>query len=281
MASDHTVYLSSSGCRELFPENNTSMFINRISTPILLDSKTEYEVGLVSILCPDKYYAVLADDDKYNIKVNITQSLTGSHSFLVKMKKNVLAGDMEKIIHFVNKNLILYMKTHLHGFFPYVFSNETILSWNDDEDKTELNFFTPLEPKNVGDIVEISIRMYYGLASVLGFRSDMEYSIFNKFKTAPSKHLSFRSPPTDCGIEHLYIYTDIVHPTNFAGQLTNILDCFTLNNKGNKGFHNTVYKHLNTNVIDQISIIITDQKGRKIPFSEESTLVLLLHIRER
>ena len=89
MASDHTVYLSSSGCRELFPENNTSMFINRISTPILLDSKTEYEVGLVSILCPDKYYAVLADDDKYNIKVNITQSLTGSHSFLVKMKKKM------------------------------------------------------------------------------------------------------------------------------------------------------------------------------------------------
>ena len=295
MANEHTIYLSSFGCLELFPENDNSKFINRLSTPILLDLNTEYEVGLVSILCPDKYYAITANDDKYNITVKVTPKDPSqpSRTFSIPIKENVLVGDMKKIIHIVNRNIVLYLKAALHGFFSKVFPKETILSWDDDEDKSQLRFYVPDTDNNIttfyvpdsdntiGNIKEISLQINSGLADLLGFRSDTEYSIFNITETKSSQHVSSRLPSVDCGVEHMYIYTDIVHPTNFAGQLTNILDCFTLKNKGSKGFHNTVYKQLNTHLLNQISIRITDQRGKNIPFPEESTLVLLLHIRER
>ena len=68
---------------------------------------------------------------------------------------------------------------------------------------------------------------------------------------------------------------------NFGSQLVNILDCFTLDNGGNKGIHNTLYKPLKNSYIDQISIMISDQNGRKINFKEDSTLTCVLHIRPK
>ena len=79
----------------------------------------------------------------------------------------------------------------------------------------------------------------------------------------------------------MYLYTDIIQPTNFGNQLVKILGCLTLDNGGNKGIHNTLYKTLKNSYIDQISIIISDQNGRVINFKEESTLTCVLHIRPK
>ena len=73
MASDHIIYLTSSGSKDLFPENNSAKFINRSSTPLILDSNIDYEVGLVSILYPDQYYAILPNNDTYNITLTTIQ----------------------------------------------------------------------------------------------------------------------------------------------------------------------------------------------------------------
>ena len=42
----------------------------------------------------------------------------------------------------------------------------------------------------------------------------------------------------------MYLYADVIQPRNFGSQLVTILDCFTLDNGGNKGIHNTLYKYL-------------------------------------
>ena len=89
------------------------------------------------------------------------------------------------------------------------------------------------------------------------------------------------SPSPCCGVDYIYLYTDIIQPINFGGQLVNVLDCFTLQNGGNKGIHNSVYKTLNTQFIDQISIFISDQKGQHIHFLEDTTLTCVLHIRPK
>lgn len=94
-------------------------------------------------------------------------------------------------------------------------------------------------------------------------------------------HLSDDSLPDNCGVDYMYVYTDIVQPTVFGGELVNILDCFTLESGKGKGIHNTVYKALNTNILEQISIIITDQNGRRIHFNNGSSVTCVLHIRPR
>ena len=58
MAADHTIYLSSSACSEVYANNSPSGFTNRLNTPINLNSNIEYEMGLVSMLYPSRYYAI-------------------------------------------------------------------------------------------------------------------------------------------------------------------------------------------------------------------------------
>ena len=122
--------------------------------------------------------------------------------------------------------------------------------------------------------------MREGIANVLGFRTNSLYSIRGDDHEMVS---SISTTPINekLGVDYMYLYTDVIQPSNFGGQLVNILDCFTLDNSGNKGIHSTLYKPLKNTYIDQISIIISDQNGRKINFKEDSTLTCVLHIRPK
>ena len=104
-----------------------------------------------------------------------------------------------------------------------------------------------------------------GLANVLGFQSNTMYSIHGDDHEMVS-NISSTPINEKLGGDYMYLYTDIIQPSNFGSQLVNILDCFILDKGGNKGIHNTLYKPLKNSYIDQISIIISDQNGRKINF---------------
>ena len=134
--------------------------------------------------------------------------------------------------------------------------------------------------KITNDIISISLKLNEGLASLLGYKSDVQYSIYNQ-QQEPDIHKSSKPPSPRCGVDYIYLYTDIIQPSNFGGQLVNILDCFSLQNGGNKGIHNSIYKPLNTNILDQISIIVRDQKGRPIRFVEDSTIMCVIHVRPK
>ena len=281
MAGEHTIYLTSSANRNLFKKNTPACFTNRLASSIILDPKIEYEVGLISILYPDQYYAVSADNDDYNINVYTFKTGDVREKCVVKMKFDMLAGNIKKIVKNVNNNLIQYLKTYYYEFFPHIFKDETIIRWNDDKERTEILFNRgDIKERGLGDITKINIRIKKALADILGFRNDTLYTIFSKLEDFGNT-ISPIPPSPKCGVDYIYLYTDIIHPTNFGGQLVNILDCFSLENGGNKGIHNCIYKSINTNFIDEISIIITDQNGRAIRFREGSTLTCVLHIRPK
>ena len=289
MAGDHTIYLTSSGSKNLFTNNTPNRFTNKLSSPIVLDSNLEYEIGLISILYPDQYYAITSDSDDFGIHVFTTMVDGKRNRHRVKMKFNMLAGDMRKIIKVINNKLIQNLEIYYYNFFPHIFKDETVIRWNDEEEKTEIVFNKGDtgdgtggggEGGGSGDITSVSIRFKKSLASILGFRSDVLYTVFSKNEDV-GNIMSSIPPSPKCGVDYIYLYTDIVHPTNFGGQLVNILDCFSLENGGGKGIHNCIYKTLNTNIIDQISLIIVDQKGRAIRFREDSTLTCVLHIRPK
>ena len=84
------------------------------------------------------------------------------------------------------------------------------------------------------------IHLNDGLAEVLGFHSNTAYPIyggdFEKLNT-----ISAISINDKCGVDYMYLHTDVIQPTNFGNQLVNILNCFTLDNGGNKGIQNTLY----------------------------------------
>ena len=284
MTGDHIIYLTSSGSRDLFQENNPAKFINKLSSPIILDSNTEYEVGLISILYPDQYYAVVANDPAYNIEIIAVKDMgvRVQSELVMKIPKNILAGDIKTIIEIINELFLGYVQSFSRSYFPYLFSeNEGVFRWNEDERNIEIiRKHGDLREIAAGRFVDISLRFKSGLATIFGFKNDHLYNIYNVHGIVENHKSSFPPSPR-CGVDYIYLYTDVIQPTNFGGQLVNILDCFTLQNGGNKGIHNCIYKPLNTSFIDQISIFITDQKGRSIQFAEGSTLTCALHIRPK
>ena len=283
MAGDHTIYLTSSGSKNIFTNNTPDRFTNKLSSPIVLDSNLEHEIGLISILYPDKYYAITSDRDDFGINVFTTMVDGKRNKHRVKMKFNMLAGDIGKIIRSINNKLLQNLKVYYYNFVPHIFKNGTIIRWNDEEEKTEIIFNkddTGEGGEGTGDIASVTIRFKKALATILGFRNDVLYTVFSKTEDVGNV-MSSIPPSPKCGVDYIYLYTDIVHPTNFGGQLVNILDCFSLENGGGKGIHNCIYKTLNTNIIDQISLIIVDQMGRPIHFREDSTLTCVLHVRTK
>ena len=97
MATDHILYLTSSANLEIFPNNHPSDFTNRIPIPIVLENNIEYEVGLISILYPDQYYGILANNGLYNITVFTEQESVDFQTLHVELHQNILSGDLEKI----------------------------------------------------------------------------------------------------------------------------------------------------------------------------------------
>ena len=281
MASDHILYLTSAGNLGVYPKNNPANFINRLPTPIVLETNTEYEVGLVSILYPDQYYGILANNDLYNINILTSQKNIGLSPLIVKIHQNILAGDLEKIVKIVNKNLVSHLKVYYGNKYKELFPSNNILKWNRDERKVEIYSTCKLYPKE--DIQEIFFKINVGLAKILGINENVAYTLFsNKINKGSNKvYKSSKNPSPCCGVDYIYLYSDIIQPSNFGGQLVNILDCFSLQNGGNRGIHNSIYKPLNTHLLDQISIKVTDQNGKPVSFVEESTLTCVIHIRPK
>ena len=278
MEREQTIYLSSTGSIDIYPQNKPSKFTNRLASPITLDPKIEYEIGLVSILYPSEYYAIIGYQRGNTISFITKQKGVGNeHIYRHTITSNILAGRFKDIIHTINEELRLRLKTYYDDDYSKIFPNENIFKWNKSEQKVEI--LCTKRGNDDDDIEYVNIRLEEGIAKILGFRSDTYYPFYNETITENIK--SFIPPNQRFGVDYIYLYTDVIQPSNFGNQLVNILDCFTLDNGGNKGIHNTLYKQLNTRYIDQISIIVSDQNGRRIHFREDSVLTCVLHIRPK
>ena len=280
MASEHTIYVSSSACKNIYINNTATRFTNRLSSPITLNSHIEYEMGLVSILYPSQYYAIANGDEGISIKVfiKLNHGEFKIHTHEYRCNKNILAGDMKNIIEILNEDLITEARVYFHSHYNEYIKDNTVLYWDKNEKRTALQYVKGTSFKN-GEVMKISIKLSHKISKLLGFRSDVQYDIYGEQNNKDLIATSIPSPSG--GLEYVYVYCDIVHPSPFGGQIVNILDCFTFENGVTKGIHNTVYKPIKTNFLDEIAIILTNQNGEGIHFSDESSVTCVLHIRPK
>ena len=278
MASEHTLYVSSSACRDIYINNSVNRFINRLSNPITLNPHVEYEVGLVSMLYPSQYY-VIANNDMcmtINTYINTSHGKTEINTYQYRCNKNIVGGHIKDIVEILNEDLIQELRVYFDNDYGKYIRKSTIIYWNEKQKRVGLKYIKETSVRN-GDVLKISINMSNRLGKILGFRGDTEYEIYgqkNKMNI-----LAMNIPIPSGGLDYIYVYCDIIHPSPFGNQLVNILDCFTFHNGFNKGIHNTIYKPIKNNFIDEIAIIVTDQNGRGIHFCEGSSITCVLHIR--
>ena len=210
MEREHTIYLTNAGSNDIYPDNRPYRFSNRLATPISLDPKFEYEIGLVSILYPQEYYAVIRHQEKYSItfysKLRRNKEIS---SFTYTIKNNILAGDMDSVIKSLNTEINPWLKTYFHRTYDNVFQHKDLFYW--DRNKKVVGIHYSTHPKTMklkkGDLEEVKVQFREGIAQLLGFKSNTAYPIYGTYHEHP---IVSSNPVYDrCGVDYMYLYTDI------------------------------------------------------------------------
>ena len=99
--------------------------------------------------------------------------------------------------------------------------------------------------------------------------------IEKKFKNSPKEF----SKPVYFPIEILDIYTDIIEPSYLGGQTTHLLDVIPMKNIFSKTGTLTMYKYLNTSLMDSTSIKITDENSIAVSFTNHVKISIVLYFK--
>ena len=267
MDDNFVIHLASNGSRGLHPNNHSSAFTNILSEPIRFDPNEHYEVALVNIHMPKEYYIIRKDDPEFFIQKY--RQLNEDDEI---QPAGILHCDFDATncdISFIVKNLNKQFKDpRINDVFHY------------DYDKKRF-YIAPNAIMTRNDIAYMKFSPK--IANILGFDGNTQYRL-PKYARKNNSIDVLEAPFPMCvsgSAQYVVVYTDIVKATHFADKKVNVLDIFTIGSDGNRGFHNVIYKPVNTNVISEISIKLTDQEGKPIPFKRNSGVTCSLHFRKR
>ena len=279
---DEIIYLTSLGSTDIYPENRPTAFTNELPSPLVLDPNKNYEVGLLSMLCPEKFPVIVKGNSSYSIKVTVTSPQSKWHHYTYTPRRNIISHQMIDIVRSLNDDMMSWLKIYLSNYpFEQILVDGYIFHW--DGCNITIKCHTPktnnIDQKIIQNIATISISMQHSIAYILGFEHNKQYRIYepNLEFTVPYPN-PYPVQPT-FGIEYVCVYTDIIQPASFGGKTVNILDCLDYRNI-RKG-RNIIYRTLNVHYIHSISIRLSDQLGNRIGYPNESSVTAILNIREK
>ena len=290
------VYLTSLGSSSYYPNNTVSTFTNKIH-PINLEFKRKYEVSLANILIPPNIYSVLKNDVRYTMKIHYEDEINAGwiESNVLYFEENVLKDDTYGIVKEMNNMLYKCLNKTLSSSDQRPFEMDDIFSRVESKNSTKVlykiinNRETELYLRNyhAAGLGKIYFEFSPKLASILGFIPGETYEFLRSGKKSLDSSTLSVTPKrshlmrTDGGIDYFVVYTNIITPTRFDNSLVNVLEVFSVDDHRTRDKYEQVYKPLDTNVIDEISIKICDQNGDPINFMDGQSLACILHIREK
>ena len=262
------IHLASNGSARLHPDNHSSAFTNVLSEPIHLDPNENYEVALVNIHMPKEYYIISKEDPDFFIEIynEVNEFVTIQYVGVFKCDFDATNCD----IPFIVRNLNDQFKD------PSV--DDDVFHYNYLKKRLYLTTNSLLAKNDI-----VYMKFSPKLADVLGFVGNTRYRLpkYSK-KSDPKNVLEAPFPMCMSGqVQYVVVYSDIVKASHFADKKVNVLDIFTIGSDGNRGFHNVIYKPVNTNVISEISIMLADQEGKTILFKRNSGVTCSLLFRKR
>ena len=288
---EEIIYLTSLASLDLYPDNKASSFTNAFVYPLNLDSNKEYEIGILSLLCPDRVPVIHKGYANDGLRISVTSpegEIKSSRTFLPR--RTILTLDMESIIDAINSEIVTWLTMYLNvsdAISEILPHDEKVLKWDGTNVIINRKVVRPqfkeekLSPWVKHLVGKVDIEFNPGLARIIGFSPRHSYPIFEVVDEINTPIINPSQPQPTNGIEYIYVYCDILQPTPFGGKLTNVLDCFDFHKGYNKSVKNVIYRSLNVKYIPSISLKMADQWGRDIHFPKNSSITAILHIREK
>ena len=293
---DHTLYVSSLGSTNAYKDNRPDSFTNNLNIPIQLRPNTHYEIALLNILHPKSYFILEKDDSDSAIILEGTarDDGTGFREIYRYQPVRDFHTDIRgyRTVNQIIDQFIVDLKRGFRQSFSHYFpGHANKILYYGNTDTVFIHYHErPMNPaENPYPFHTLTLRFGKRMAILLGFDPDKRYKVYQLNTELPVKSppvsipiQAERPPRADGGIEFLFIYCDLCEPSEFAGQMVNILDaCALESTRVGRNFSHLVYKKINTTLIDKISIKITDQAGRSVLFDKNDSVTLTLHLREK
>ena len=280
---DFNIFLSNINSIDKYIDNIPSKFTNDIVPGIQLNTSSDWEVALNSLILPFQGFnsKFLIDRKLYQIAWVITengrnQTFKTTHKVTVAIS-DIFESNPEQIFKkFIRESEITTGKS----FFNYilnVYNGFLIVTGRYDTAPKDNGAF-----KNIVSIVLIlndNTQNLFGLDS-------QAYNLYTVNSNARNLKKQFTGGKK-IGLEvtpspHIKIYSDIIKPVNFGNQNLQILDILPFGQSKNheRKINELCYRKVNTSDIKNISIIIHDS-GNRILENYTEHVILSLHFRKR
>ena len=261
---DFYVYLTSNSNKTEYTSNIHNSFTNNVNPSLQLNG--EFVVALENIIFNDDIIAINADDDIYRIRIEvifISTTVKNGFGYAINYTptKNIFGDNVSDIIHHLNEDLYDFLKKNrvIHS------SQKFIFKFDEKNKKLIFNEIKTVETEGFSSILKWNISDH--ISKILGIEK-----LFENFPKEISRPIYFP-------LAMLYIYTDIIEPSYLGGQTVHLLDVIPMKKSFSKTGTLTMYKQLNTRIIDSISIKISDVNGVAISFTEHVQVTIVLHFK--
>ena len=274
---DFYIYLSSEANKGEFKNNNPSSFTNIIRPTIQLQDS--YDVGVENIIFSPKVKNIVKNDDRY--KIDLSFLITNgdeNHESLAKFTyvptKDIISQNLQDVVAFLNydfKKFLLANEVIEDSFAP-IFAYDyikRIVRWTPVRWSPNYNLFQLNSDSHT--LYTANWKFSSLMCSVLGVlqpEQNVHTPVCEVTPTIPNL------------IEYIFLYSDIVRPSNFGGQTVNLLDIIPMKTTYSKCGAKTLYKTISKLIIDGISMKLTDKNGDMIKFQDDVNIVIVLHFKK-
>ena len=264
------IYLNSISNKLEHPSNKNYAFTNIIKPSIQLDG--EYSVALKNIFFKKEFFNVTQYDKRYSIRLNVQYRkngvITGGESVTYILTRSIAAPDARSMIGEIHRDFISFLlKSNFispsQGMCFYYDGNNRYVG------------FKPLKILNKSNFPndKITVKWIFSplMARVFGVEPDAAYD------DIPRPSMPAELPAE---VTKILVYTDIVKTSRHSDVEVNILDILPLANTYSKQSSELIYKKLRFNSFDEISIVLKDEFGKYIKFTDDVNVSLILHFKK-
>ena len=258
---DFYIYLSSDANKDEFKKNNSSSFTNIVRPTIQLQDS--YEVGVENIIFSPKVKNIVKNDERYKIELSFTFSngedgydLVGIFTYVPT--KDIISDNIQDIIAFLNydfKKFLLENQVIEETYVPvfaYDYFKRLVrwspLSWTAKYNLFEFN-------SSIQSLYSARWKFSPAICSVLGVLQSEQNN------RTPICDIS---PIVPNVIDYIFLYSDIVRPTNFGGQIVNLIDIVPMKNVYSKCGAKTLYRSVSSLVVYSISMKLAKKMEKNL-----------------